>query len=299
MIQGLVSNDVAGAPEDRAVYAAVLTAKGRMVATVRVLKRGGELLLETDRTAANGLMEHLRKFVPPLFARFESADEAWGEIGVYGPKSAGLLARVLGFAQHDRPGEDAIRTVELEGERIDAVATMRLGIEGYDLIVPSTRVEWVWQVLASGGAKPIGHATLDVLRIEACSPRWGAELTVDTIPLEAGLRGRAISESKGCYTGQEVIVRILHRGHVNWVLRQVRLGEAAAVAWDTPLVGEENGKKLGRMTSSAWSPRRGETIGLAYVRRELAAGSQLRLGAVDGPVVTVGDACGGGSDGGE
>src|SRR5690606_23585226 len=95
MVQGLISNDIAGAPASRAVYAAVLTPKGKMVSDVRVLRHGADLLLETDARAAEAVMAHLRKFVPPLFARFEDANAAWAELGLYGPNAAGLLERVF------------------------------------------------------------------------------------------------------------------------------------------------------------------------------------------------------------
>src|SRR5690606_16123053 len=149
---------------------------------------------------------------------------------------------------------------------------------GFDVIVRSDVAERVWERLTEAGARPAGHATLDVLRIEAGSPRWGAELDETTIPLEAGLRERAISETKGCYTGQEVIIRILHRGHVNWLLRGILLGDAAAPARDTPLLDPGAGRKVGRITSAAWSPKHSQTIALGYVRREVEPGTELHLG---------------------
>jgi folate-binding protein YgfZ len=140
--------------------------------------------------------------------------------------------------------------------------------------------------LVSAGAQPAGHATLDVLRIENARPIWGAELDEDVIPLEADLAERAISETKGCYTGQEVIVRILHRGHVNRHLRGIRLGNQPVPARGTELF-QSDGKKVGVITSACVSPQHEETIGLAYVRREIAPPSILRLGRHDGAKVRV------------
>jgi tRNA-modifying protein YgfZ len=145
----------------------------------------------------------------------------------------------------------------------------------------------VVQRLEEAGARRAGHATLDVLRIEAGRPKWGAELDESRIPLEAGLRERAISETKGCYTGQEVIIRVLHRGHVNWLLRGVLLGDAPAPSRDASLVRTEDSKQVGRVTSTAWSPRLGQTVALAYVRREVEPGTVLRLETEAGPEATV------------
>jgi tRNA-modifying protein YgfZ len=287
MIQGLVSNDVAGAAAGRATYAAVLTPKGRMVADVRVVKRGAELLLETDAAAADPLAEHLRKFVPPLFARFEDAGEARAALGLHGPGAHALLAAVAAGPVPDVAPEDVVGDVFIEDIPVLVVTTSQLDVPGYDVICPAEAVDAVWSRLVAAGATPMGHATLDVLRIEAGRPRWGAELDGAVIPLEAGLRERAISETKGCYTGQEVIIRILHRGHVNRLLRGLLLGDGAAPGAGAVLVREADGREVGRVTSVAWSPRHGQEIGLAYVRREVEPPATLRLASVEGPPVQV------------
>jgi folate-binding protein YgfZ len=280
MVQGLISNDIANAPAERAVYATVLTPKGKMVADVRVMRHGADLLLETDAAAAEPLMGHLRKFVPPLFAKFEDANAAWGEIGVYGPRAGDVVEKVFAVDARDHAAEDDLLTATFDDVPVMVVATSYAGVPGFDIMMPADLLARVWPAIVAAGARPAGHATLDVLRIEAGSPRWGAELTENTIPLEAGLRDRAISQTKGCYTGQEVIVRILHRGHVNWILRRVMLGDAAAPAAEAELTNEV-GKKVGRITSAAWSPKYGQTIGLGYVRREVEPGTRLSMGGWD------------------
>lgn len=290
MVQGLVSNDVVNTPSDRAVYATILTPKGKMIADTRILRRGVEpgleLLLETAAAAADGMAAHLRKFVPPLFARFEDATSAWSLFGVHGPRAAATVRGVFGVDVAGSAG-DVVHETSHEDVPVTIIATSHADVDGYDVLVPADAAERVWQLLQEAGARPIGHATLDVLRIEAGTPVWGAELDENTIPLEAGLRARAISESKGCYTGQEVIIRILHRGHVNWQLRGVLLGDAASPARGTALVREEDGRQVGRVTSAAWSPKHGQAIALAYVRREVSLPGTLRLGEPGGPAVTV------------
>ena len=304
MVQGLISNDIANALPDRVVYATVLTPKGRMVADLRVARLGPDLLIETAASAADGLAGHLRKFVPPLFAKFEDASGTWSQLGVYGPDAADVVKVVFGvdatvLAEDEMlaaavPSEAAApqgageAIGDASADRVLIVGTSYFDVPGYDMWVSARYAAGLWEALKAAGARPVGHATLDVLRVEAGSPQWGAELTETTIPLEAGLRERAISETKGCYTGQEVIIRILHRGHVNWHLRQLRLGDVAAPAPDTPLFNAETGKQIGRVTSLAWSPRDGQTIALGYVRREVEPGTDVvRLGSVDGSAVAV------------
>jgi tRNA-modifying protein YgfZ len=284
MIQGLVTNDVAGALPDRAVYAALLTPKGRMVADLRVIRRGAELLLETARDALPGLTETLKKFVPPLFARVEDVTSDWKVIGVYGPRAAEVLeAAFRAGALPAETTEDAL--CESEGRIV--IRTRYAGDGGFDVLVPADEAEDAWRRIAEAGARPAGHATLDVRRIEEGRPRWGAELTNETIPLEANLLERAISTGKGCYTGQEVIIRILHRGHVNWHLRGILLGDVPAPAAGTQLLHPDTGKVVGRITSACASPLHHQTIALGYARRELQPPVDVRLGATDGSPVTV------------
>jgi tRNA-modifying protein YgfZ len=274
MVQGLVSNDVAAASAERAVYATVLTPKGKLVADVRVLRRGDELLLETDRGAVDALTAHLRKFVPPLFARFE--DAAWSMHTLLGPEAARIGAHVVGTDIPSDIGPEMVRTGGYGDHDVVVIATSHADVPGFDLLTHPDAGAALGRALVEAGARQAGAATLDVLRIEAGTPVWGAELDEARIPLEAGLRHRAISETKGCYTGQEVIIRILHRGHVNWMLRGMMLGDAP-----TPERGAElsdpAGKVVARITSAAWSPKHGETIALGYVRREVEPGSTLRL----------------------
>lgn len=280
MLQGLITNDLAGAPDSRAVFAAVLTPKGKMVADVRVLKRGAELLLETATGAADALTAHLKKFVPPLFARFENADAQWKMVGVYGPHARDVVQQATGALLPAEAQEDDVVALD----DIMCIATSYFGVPGFDIIAPEAELDALHRRVVEAGAVPADADVVETLRIEAGSPRWGAELDENVIPLEAGLRTRAISESKGCYTGQEVIIRILHRGHVNWLLRGLRLGDAAPPARDAQLVNAD-GKRAARITSAVRSPLHGETIALAYVRREVTAGTTLRL--EDGAEATV------------
>jgi folate-binding protein YgfZ len=274
MVQGLVTNDVAQASAERAVYAAVLTPKGRMVADVRVFRLGDELLLETDAAALAPLTAHLRRFVPPLFARFE--DAPWRAMTLLGPDAAGVLDRATGAELPPAAPADAVRMTRQGEHAVLLATTSYAGVPGVDIICAADGADQIREAVLAAGARPVGGATLEVLRIEAGVPRWGAELDENVIPLEAGLRSRAISETKGCYTGQEVIIRILHRGHVNWLRRGMLLGDVPTPAAGAELHSEA-GRRVGRITSAAWSPRHGQAIALGYVRREVTPGSVLAL----------------------
>jgi folate-binding protein YgfZ len=292
MMHGLISNDLLKAEAGRGVYAAMLTAKGRMIADVRVFRRAdGEVLVSIAREAREGTREHLKKMVPPMFARWADATDVVAELGVYGPGARALLARVLD-AEIPALAEDAFVEPEYAGARLLVAATREAGgEEGFDVFVPADRAAALWTALRAADARPVGFGALETLRIEAGRPRYGLELTEETIPTEAyessGLMERAISFHKGCYTGQEVIIRIAHRGHVNRHLRGLLLGDAPAPAVRAPLVNPETGKEVGWTTSAAFSPRLGQTVAMGYVRREMQPGAEVRVGAADGPAARV------------
>ncbi len=299
MLQGLITNDLAGAPPGQGVYATMLTPKGRTIADLRAFRRerpeGVEVLMDLPREALEGTRAHLRKFVPPLFARWAEVGAEMGMIGVYGPHSRALVGRVLATELPDL-AEDGFIEVAFGSEPLLVVRTLEAGLEeGCDLFGAATALPSLWDALLAQGAdlgvRPVGFGVLETLRIEAGRPRYGHELTEEVIPTEAfqesGLLQRAISFSKGCYTGQEVIVRIAHRGHVNRHLRGLLLGDASAPAPRTPLLHPESGKQVGRTTSAAVSPLLGQTVALGYMRREIGPGGTVRVGSAEGKEATV------------
>ena len=292
MLHGMITNDLLKAPEGQGVYAAMLTAKGRTLAELRAFRREPtELLIEIPREALAGTVEHLRKFVPPMFARWADASDEVGELGAYGPNAAALVERVFGV-DVALMAEDGFREVEFGGVRVMMAGTRYVGGEpGYDLFAPSAALPALWAALLEQGgdlgARPVGLAAIETLRIEAGRPRYGADLSEEVIPTEAfeetGMMQRAISFTKGCYTGQEVIVRIAHRGHVNRHLRGFLLGDGPAPAAGTPIFRADTGKEAGRLTSVAFSPMMGQGVALGFARRELEPGAEVRIGAADGP----------------
>jgi tRNA-modifying protein YgfZ len=127
--------------------------------------------------------------------------------------------------------------------------------------------------------------TADVVRLEAGVPVFGRELDEDTIPLEAGLESRAISFSKGCYVGQEVIIRVLHRGHGRVARKLVGLTFDAGQTPSADATVTAGGREIGTITSSAISPALGRPIALAYLHRDfLAAGTRVTASGLDAVV---------------
>src|SRR5205823_14386242 len=122
--------------------------------------------------------------------------------------------------------------------------------------------------LMAAGAAVLDADTAEAIRIEAGVPRFGRDMDEDTIPLEAGIETRAISFSKGCYVGQEVIIRVLHRGHgrVARKLMGLRIEGDAVPSAGAPV--RDGAREIGRVTSSTRSPAAQQPIALAYLHRD-------------------------------
>jgi folate-binding protein YgfZ len=145
-------------------------------------------------------------------------------------------------------------------------------LPSFHLFTAADRRDHLVSALERAGATPIDRDLQQSLRIEAARPEFGVDMSTDTIPLEAGLLDRAISTSKGCYVGQEVIVRVLHRGGGRVAKRLVTLALDPGVQ-TLPAPGTQlhvDGREVGRITSAAWSPHEPRAIALGYLHRDFA-----------------------------
>jgi folate-binding protein YgfZ len=146
------------------------------------------------------------------------------------------------------------------------------GVLGFYVYAATTDAALLREQLVRSGALTASDDTLETLRIEAGRPRFGVDMSTETIPLEAGIEDRAISFTKGCYVGQEVIIRVMHRGHGRVARRLVRLvlsGGAVPSRGDKVFAADQ---QVGELTSSAESPRVGAPMAMAYIHRDYAAG---------------------------
>ena len=260
-----------------ATYHAVLTPKGRMVSDLWVMMLGEEdssgFLLDVPVAGRDGLLDHFRTFLPPRFAALEDVSASWASISVVGPEAHSVLARLAfglrvdeGWFRDDAEG--AWRRVGSLGEGLTVMRTHEVWPPAWTVYGRTEAVAALWRALVDGGACPAGLGVWSTLRVEAGRPAFGTDMDDRTIPPEAGILERAIDQTKGCYTGQEIIVRIRDRGHVNRYLRRLELGDVPAPAKGTELLAVDgSGKVVGTITSVAQSPKFGGVLALAYVRR--------------------------------
>ena len=289
-LQGLLTNDVEALADGDVCYAAYLTPQGRMIADLDVLNTGDELLLDVDGAACEGLVQRFEALVFAEDVDLADRSAAWTSHGLHGPDAARLLEDVAGASRGARPPFGALPpnrgcAAEVGGAAVYVARTDALGIPGFHLFSERDASAAVRAAIAAAGAVAVGDEATEAVRIESGRPRFGPDLDTETIPLEAGIEDRAISADKGCYVGQEVIIRVLHRGQGRVARRLVGLTLASGAGAAVPRSGtpiHHGDAVVGRVTSAVWSPALDRVIGLGYVARALSGpGVEVAVGDGD------------------
>jgi len=277
-LQGLLTNDVAATAPGEGVYAALLIPQGRMVADFRIYNQGGTFFADVAPGMAPELAAHFDSLVFAEDLQVSDVTPETAQVSVVGTRAPGVLAAVLDI---DEGSVSALKPLaQMPAGRAFLIRADLTDVPMFDVWLPAGERDALVRRLTDAGAVAVSDALLDVLRIEAARPAFGIDMTTETIPLEAGLLERAISTTKGCYVGQEVIIRVLHRGAGRVAKRLVQIvfdapdarvasGQAVRAAEAAASTGG-HARDVGRITSSAFSPGIGRTLALAYVARELA-----------------------------
>ena len=293
-LNGQVTNNVKELKTGEGCYAALVTAKGKMVSDLNIFCLPDELLLDFEPGLSNALAQRFEKYIIADDVQVVDAAPHYGLLSVQGPKSAQVVNQLgLGLPLPEKPLSFASVNEPTLGE-IYCMNHSRGAATGFDLFIPVTALAAVADKLiaaaqATGGGA-CGWLAVEMARIEAGIPRFGADMDESNLPPEAGIEDRAISYSKGCYIGQEVIARIRTYGQVAKSLRGLLLADDLS---ELPKKGDKlfhGGKEVGFITSALASPTFRRNIALGYVRREYnEAGSELRFRAAgrDGPVSIV------------
>ena len=312
VVNGLASNDATEVERGRAVYSYFLERRGRVVVDLRLLPAPGfetaatpsGVWLDVPATGLEPLLRHLKTYVPPILAVY--GPTAVRTASLVGPLAAEALGRrspkpLADFGRDPHELEPLQATTMRLGGRV-GLLVRREDIEGpgFDVYVDpggegdaASRAGSGAAILEplAGAAGALGGTVVteedqETLRVERGLPAFGSELGPERLAQEAGQEARAISFSKGCFTGQEVVARIHYRGHVNRRLRGIRARprDDRSPAPPRRWIGSElypvdaptpSPRSVGVVTSAVESPRFG-LIGLAYLRREVAPGDVVR-----------------------
>jgi folate-binding protein YgfZ len=260
-LQGQVSNDVAAIGPGGSGYGLVLETSGKILSDLFVHRAEDGFLLVVPEELSAGVLAHLDAHVIMEDVELALCPDRI-VLSVQGPGAAEVERRARAAA-----GQGA------------AFAADRLGAGGVDLVAPAARAGELEAALLAAGATPVGGLGWELARVRAAVPRVGQDFGAFTLPQEAGLSGRAVSFTKGCYLGQEPVVMLEHRGKPPKRLFVAR-GEGPLAAGAELVTGE--GERAGRVTSAAALPDAdGGTPALALVKRAHASsGATLRCGEV-------------------
>jgi folate-binding protein YgfZ len=253
----LTTQDVNGLAPGASAYGAVLNAKGHLLADVHLRVEDDGVLLVMDPRGAAEARPHLERFVIMDDVTFEDLSASLRVLPVLGPEAAARLGA--------------------RGPR--RIADGRRGAPALDVVLPPAEAEALRAALAAEGAAALDAGALEALRILGGLARFGADMDLSRLPMEAGLTRAAISFTKGCYTGQEVVLRATARGHLQRGLVQLALPPGAGPG--TPLAA--GGQEVGTVTSAADTPE--GRVGLGYLRRaHWREGERVQAGGADAVV---------------
>jgi folate-binding protein YgfZ len=290
-LHGLLTNDIKALTPGRGCYAAWLTPQGRMITDMRVLVLDEQILLDVRAVDAATIATRLEQLVFSEDVQARDITREVSRMQLVGPDAPQAVVAALASPT---PGstrlEGLARWSEYENARVSSndgeIVVARddeLGVMAYDIHVDGpghvAAARGLWESLQQRGIATLNNETIETLRIEAGRPLFGVDMDQETIPLEAGIEERAISFSKGCYVGQEVIVRVTSRGQGRVVRRLVGLtldGRRVPEHGDPLSAGE---REIGRITSATHSPALGVPIALGYVHRDFVdPGTSVKVG---------------------
>jgi folate-binding protein YgfZ len=270
-LHGLLTNDIAALATGRGCYAAYLTAQGRMIADLYVYELGDVILVTTDGAVKDTLLAKLDQFIFSENVQLGDVTESYAQVAVVGPRAPEVLSRILSGVSPEAlrglPEHGNLRT-EWNAELTIVTAITDTGEPGFDVFVEQRHRDALLTAIGAAGAEPLDAAAADAIRIEAGVPLFNRDMDQETIPLEAGIESRAISFTKGCYVGQEVIVRVLHRGHGRVVRKLVGLSFTGAAPPAAKAAIRAGDRAVGQVTSGTFSPALQRPIALGYVHRD-------------------------------
>ena len=276
-LNGLITNDVKNLAQNRWMPAVFPTVQGRLIGAVRVI-RGNDpsFLIDTEMASHEAVLKTVSRFT--LAGDFKVSDvtaEA-ALLTLQGQGAAEILQKVFERGVSDLP-ENGVAETAWQSVPVTILRASHTPEDGFDLFIDSSQKAELQQALESAGAQPIGEDTFEILRVEAGIARFGVDMDETNVVPETNL-DNAVSYTKGCYVGQEIIVRIKHRGHPAKKLTGLRFETDQQIEPGAIIRSQEN-QEIGRVTSAVISPRLG-SIGLGYLRYEYLA---------DGTHVVVGD----------
>jgi folate-binding protein YgfZ len=283
-LNGMVTNDVARLEDGAWMQAAFPNPQGRLVASARILRHDDVFLIDTEAATHAALLKTLERFV--LAGDFRVRDLTAEEplvstalLSLQGARSREIIGAALGEkAARVERGRSAIASAGWGYQPLIIIRATHTAEDGFDIFVSASAAPSVWQSLVDAGARPAGSDALEVLRVEAGVPRYGVDSGEANVVTEVLDEAEAVSYTKGCYVGQEIIARIHWRGHVAKRLAGLVFDRDAEPPADARIKSCAEDREVGRITSTVFSPRLRRQVALGLVKYDhLAPGTEVKI----------------------
>ena len=275
-LNGLITNDVKALEKGAWMRAAFPNVQGRLIGEARVLRLASDsFLFDTEGKSRERVLKTLERFTLAGDFHVTDLNDTLALISVQGARAEAIMEATLG-KDAARVERGRVHTGQWNNQPLHVIRASTTAEDGFDLFVGSAEAVSLWDALMAAGARAVGSDALDVLRIEAGVARYGVDVDETNVVLEA-VPDDAVSFTKGCYIGQEIIARIHWRGHVAKKLCGLVFDTDAEPARDDK-IRSVDGKEIGRLTSVTFSPRLNRPVALGYVKYDyLAPGTEVRV----------------------
>jgi folate-binding protein YgfZ len=279
-LNAILTNNVKDLAPGNGVVSLFLNPQGRIQAEIETYATSDSLFCVTHAMIRETLVPALDKFIIMDDVTLTDETEKYGTLALEGPRAANVTRSIASLDLAELQDLE-FREVLVRGISCRMTKRSPAGVPGAEFLVPRENLSRLWETLeeavASTGGRPMGYQALSALRLEQGVPWFGYDFGDRQIPHEAGLENSHISYTKGCYTGQEIVERVRSRGHVNRVRVLLKFESSEPPVAVASLLAD--GKEIGYITRSAFSPILQAPIGMGYVRRESSAvGSEVRCG---------------------
>jgi folate-binding protein YgfZ len=280
-LNGLITNDMKTLAVGSWMPAAFPNVQGRLIASVRVIRLKDQgtdsnvspaFLIDTEAATHERVLKTIDRFT--LAGDFHVADVTAQtvQLSLQGKKAIDIVRSVLG----EETAALAVNGASQITNEVTIIRASHTAEDGFDLIANSDQAGSLWDALLNAGAQPVGSEALEILRIEAGVPRYDVDMDETNVVTEAALDD-AVSYTKGCYVGQEIIARIKYRGHVAKKLSGLIFDQMVKVDVGA-IIKSVDDKEVGRITSATASPKLGRTIALGYLKYDyLAPGTKVNV----------------------
>ena len=271
-LNAILTNDIKGLPENHANVSLFLNPQGHIQAEIETHARKDELFCVSYALIHERLLPALDKYIIMDDVTLDDLSLEYATLALEGPKAAETVAQLTG-AQLNEFAELESREVSVQGIPCRLVRRTPGKHPSGEFLLAREQAAELWKFLAGAAhaqsGKPAGYQALNTIRLEQGNPWFGYDYGERQIPHEAGLENSHLSYTKGCYTGQEIVERVRSRGQVNRVRVSLRFETVESPAPGAPLLSE--GKEVGHLTRTGFSPALNAAIGMGYVRREKSA----------------------------